>query len=187
MEKKAIAYTSDIILGNTGEIIERDFQKKRIEEYAKENNIKVVAWFEDDVYNENPIARPQVQALAACKEPYDLVLVERTWAISRKWKEIKAFMELVDNKKARMEATTTLWDCVSQMARNYYRPSRKGMEMAVCAIEAEDGAPASINLVETYGRAAAKNAERFAHAAIEPKRSHAKVRRPNQLAFDRAR
>lgn len=185
MEKKAIAYTSDIILGNTGEIIERDFQKKRIEEYAKENDIKVVAWFEDDIYNENPIARSQVQALAAYKEPYDLVLVERTWAISRKWKEIRAFMELVDNKKARMEATTTLWDCVSQMARNYYRPTRKGVEIPACALEGE--APASINLVETYGRAAAKNADRIANAVVEPNRSKAKVRRPNQLAFDRAR
>jgi hypothetical protein len=187
MEKKAIAYTSDIILGNTGEIIERDFQKKRIEEYAKENNIKVVAWFEDDVYNENPIARPKVQALAAFKEPYDLVLVERTWAISRKWKEIRAFMELVANKNARMEATTTLWDCVSQMARNYYRPARKGMVVPACALEAEEGAPASINLVETYGRAAAKNGGRFVNVVVEPTRAKAKVRRPNQLAFDRAR
>jgi hypothetical protein len=187
MEKKAIAYTSDIMLGNTGEIIERAFQRKRIEEYAKENDIKVVAWFEDETYNENLFSRPKIKELVAYTESYDLVLVERTWAISRKWKEVRSLMRVLENKKARMEATTTLWDCISQMARNYYRPLRHAGELPACALEAEEGTPTSINLVETYGRAAAKNEGRYVNVVVEPNRSKVKVRRPSQLAFERMR
>jgi hypothetical protein len=186
MEKKAIAYTSDIILGNTGLVIERAFQKKRIEEYAKENNIEIVAWFEEEAYHENPFDRPKIQAIMGYKEPYDLLLVERTWAISRRWREVRALLKATENKKARVEATTTLWDCVSQMARTYYRPNRRGAEMPTCMLEANEGAPTSINLVETYGRAASKNAGRFVHVAVEPNRTH-KVRRPSQLAFEHIR
>jgi hypothetical protein len=186
MGKKAIAYTSDIIVGNTGVIIERAFQKKRIEEYAKENNIEIVAWFEDEVYDEELFSRPKIQALAAYAKPYDTVLVERTWALSRSWKEINAFIELLDTKKARMEATTTLWDCISQMARNYYRPNRRVGEIPVCALEAADAPRASINLVETYGRAAAKK-DRHVEVAVDANQATSKVRRPDQLAFDRAR
>jgi hypothetical protein len=186
MEKKAIAYTSDIILGNTGLVIEREFQKKRIEEYAKENNIKIVAWFEEEAYNENPVGRPKIQALIGYDEPYDLLLVERTWAISRRWREVRALLKMMDNKNARVEAATTLWDCVSQMARTYYRPNRRGAEMPTCMLEADEEAPKSINLVETYGRAAAKDGGRYVHVVVEPNRAH-KVRRPAQLAFDHLR
>jgi len=186
MEKKAIAYTSDIILGNSGEIIERAFQRKRIEEYAKENNIKVVAWFEDEAYNENLFARHSIQALLACKEACDLVLVERTWALSRKWKEIRSFMKVLGDKKVRLETTTTLWDCVSQMARNYYRPLRHPAFQPACSSAENDGPAESINLVETYGRAAAKN-DRYVNVVMAPDRAKVKVRRPSQLAFERTR
>jgi hypothetical protein len=172
MEKKAIAYTADIVLANTGWVIEREFQKKRIEEYAKENNIKIVAWFEEEAYHENPFLRPKLQELIGYTEPYDMVLVERTWAISRRFREIKGLMKLVENKKAKVEATTRLWDCVSQMARHYYH---RGTPMPACALAAREGAPTSINLVETYGRFAARN-------AVKPNQAY-KVRRPAQLAF----
>ena len=187
MEKRAVAYTSDIILGYSGEIIERTFQRARIEQYAKENNIKVVAWFEDEAYNEALFARPEIQALIAYKEPYELVLVERTWALSRRWSEIRALMKVLDNKQVRVEVTTTLWDCVSQMARNYYRPLRHPGEKPVCVIdEAEDG-PASINLVETYGRSAAQKSSRPVNRVVAPDRSKNKVRRPAHLAFESSR
>jgi hypothetical protein len=186
MEKKAIAYTSDVILGNSGEIIERVFQRKRIEEYAKENNIKVVDWFEDEAYNENLFARPNIQALIACKEAYDVVLVERTWALSRRWKEIRAFMKVLEDKKVRLEATTTLWDCVSQMARSYYRPLRHPAGRPTCSLVETEGAAESINLVETYGRAATKN-DRYVNVVVAPDHEKVRVRRPAQLAFEHTR
>jgi hypothetical protein len=182
MEKRAIAYTSDIMLGNSGEIIDRSFQRKRIEQYAKENTVNIVAWFEDEVYDEL-FARPKINELLAYAEPYDLLLVERTWAISRKWLELRALIKALEPKKVRLEATTTLWDCVSQMARDFYRPAGKRNPLPVCVPNAEEeGRPTSINLVETYGRTA-KSVERHIDVVIEANPSSAKIRRPKQVVL----
>jgi len=177
MEKKAIAYTTDIILGNTGMVIDRASERKRIEEYAKENGITIVAWFEEEVYEENPTARPKLNAALACTEPHELVLVERVWAISRKWKEIQGVIKLFETKNARVESTTTLWDCVSMMARNHYRTTGR----VACAVEDDNHVPESINLVETYGRATRK--ERTLVLAAEGQK--ASVRKPAHLAFQK--
>ncbi|MBN1656252.1 MAG: recombinase family protein [Deltaproteobacteria bacterium] len=186
MTKRAIAYTSDIILGNTGEIIERAFQRKRIEQYAAENGVEIVAWFEDEAYNENIFARPRVKEMLEYREPYELVLVERTWAISRKWKEIRAMMQVLESKHARVEATTTLWDCVSQMARNYYRPAQRKVESPSYALEAErERESATIDLVKTYGRQGGKAVDRYVNVIVKPGAVKPKVRRPNRLAFQR--
>jgi hypothetical protein len=42
-------------------------------------------------------------------------------------------------------------------------------------------------LVETYGRSAAKKADRYVNVVIEPKQAKNKVRRPNHLVFERIR
>jgi hypothetical protein len=164
MEKKAIAYTAEIVLENTGLVIEPVFQKERIEKYAKENNIVIVAWFEEAGRHENLLGRPKIKEMVAYKEPYELVLVERTWAFSRRWREIKALMRELEHKGAKLEATTKMWDCISQMARAYYRPGHK---MPACAVAAEQAK--SINLVETYGPATIK------------------IKRPARLAFESVR
>ena len=181
MEKKAIAYTADIILGNTGTIIERALEKKRIEEYAKENHITIVAWFEEEAYEENPFARPKLKEALAYHEPYDVVLVERVWTISRKWKEVRGVMEAWEAKKARVECATTMWDCVSMMARNHYRPADKRMALPTWAVEGEKKAAAGINLVETYGRCAHKERAPL----MAPSGRKAAVRKPAALAFEK--
>jgi hypothetical protein len=181
MEKKAIAYTSDIILGNTGLVIERALEKKRIEEYAKENNITIVAWFEEEAYEESPLARPKLKEALAYKEPYDVVLIERVWAISRKWTEVLGVIKAWEAKNARLECATTMWDCVSMMARNHYRPAEKRMALPGCALEGEERTAASINLVETYGRAAHK--ERA--LVVAPSAKKAAIRKPALLSFEK--
>jgi tRNA(Ile)-lysidine synthase TilS/MesJ len=186
MTKRAIAYTSDIILGNTGEIIEREFQRKRIEAYAEENEIEIVAWFEDATYTENLFTRPKVKEMLTYTEPYELVLVERTWAISRKWKEVRTLLRILEIKNVQMEAATTLWDCVSQMTRNYYRPARRKVELPVCVVDAQrTEAPAAINLVETYGRSKHKNRDRYANIVVQHNRPKNAVRRPQHLVFQK--
>ncbi len=186
MTKRAIAYTSDIILGNTGEIIEREFQRERIEAYAKENEIEIVAWFEDATYDENLFTRPKIKEMLTYTEPYELVLVERTWAISRKWKEVRTLLRILEIKKVQMKAATTLWDCVSQMTRNYYRPAYRKAELPAAI---EDGqrteAPAAINLVETYGRSKRKNKDRYANIVVRPSHKKNAVRRPRHLVFQK--
>jgi hypothetical protein len=188
MEKTAIAYASDIILGNTGEVIDRAFQKARVEEYAKENNIKILAWFEDEAFSEYLFSRPKIKEMIAFKDAYDYVLVERVWTLSRKWKEVKALLKVLEPKQVKVQATTTLWDCVSQMARHHYRNAAMSFDMIPCALETEAPAEAaSINLVETYGRSSAIIDYVPGQVAAEKNRGKANVRKPNNLMFHRLR
>ena len=115
--KKAIAYTSDIIAGRSGEVINRAYQKELISQFAKENGIEVVAWFEDEGYNEEILTRPGIKAMLAYKNPYDMVLVERVWALSRNIGMLSGFIKVLVEKKAMLAAAIYLWDAASQMVR----------------------------------------------------------------------
>ena len=130
--KKAIAYVSDVILGRTGEVIGRDHQKEMIKRHAAENDIEVMAWFEDEAYSEDIVSRPGVQQLLACDLKCDLILVERMWSFSRQWSLLHPFMASVKEKGRTVESTTQLWDCVSQQARDFYR-GRSLKPLAACA------------------------------------------------------
>jgi len=77
LKKKAVAYTSDIILALTREVINRAGQKSLITRFAEENGIEVVAWFEDEVYDEDIFTRPVIQKMLAYKKPYGIFLVEK--------------------------------------------------------------------------------------------------------------
>ncbi|MCZ7586669.1 MAG: recombinase family protein [Deltaproteobacteria bacterium] len=123
--KTAAAYVSDIILGRTGDVIGRESQKELIKQYAAENGIDIVAWFEDDLYNEDVLSRPGVQELLANRDQYQLVLVERVWALSRLWSVCERFFEELERADLRLESATTMWDCVSQMARRRFDKTLK--------------------------------------------------------------
>lgn len=118
--KTALAYVSDVILGRTGEVLTREEQKKAILAHAAANGINVIEIFEDDAYNEEILARPGIQKLLACKHGYDCVLVERVWSLSRNLKSLKGFYAKLEEKKAKLEAATTLWDVASQATRHYF-------------------------------------------------------------------
>lgn len=124
MSRKAIAYVSDIILGRTGEVVSRKEQRAAIEQHAKENNIEVVAWFEDGVYASDLFSRRGIQALLECEEACDCLLVERTQSLSGKWPELRRLLDKLAERSIVLEAATLRWDCVSQMARHY--PKRLG-------------------------------------------------------------
>jgi len=118
--KKAIAYVSDVILGTTGEVISRADQKKKIEAHAAETGVEIAAWYEDAIYAESIFDRPGLKALLADRSGAAVVLVERVWSLSRNWKELSDVLGRLEQRGARLEAATTLWDCVSQMARHRY-------------------------------------------------------------------
>lgn len=122
--KKAIAYVSDIIIGRTGEVIGRDEQRATIERHASENDIEIVSWFEDEVYTDDLFARPGVQQMLSGADDVDMILVERIWALSRNWAEVRRFEQEMDTRGKRVAAATMLWDCVSMMARQFYRPEK---------------------------------------------------------------
>jgi DNA invertase Pin-like site-specific DNA recombinase len=109
---------SDVILGSTGEVISRKEQKALIEAHARDAGIEVVAWFEDEQYCEGLMERPGVRQMLACDKEFDTVLVERVWSLSRRWGELQPLLAGIAAMGKSLEAATTLWDCVSQMARN---------------------------------------------------------------------
>jgi DNA invertase Pin-like site-specific DNA recombinase len=121
--KKAIAYLSDVVLGRTGEVISRDYQRGLIEKHATENGIEIVAWFEDTMYNENVLERPGVKAMLAYAEPYDTILTERVWAFSRTMATLESLFVELDRRGKTFEAATMLWDCTSQKCRRRFYPN----------------------------------------------------------------
>jgi hypothetical protein len=133
---------SDIILGRSGEVISRESQKALIAQYAKENDVEVVAWFEDEVYAENILARPGIKSLLACELPAEMILVERTWCLSRKWEELSGFLQTAEERGRRVESATMLWDCCSQQARWFYRKTGPKAPARACPVLAAAKAPA---------------------------------------------
>ncbi len=151
-QKKAIAYFSDIILGQTGDVISREYQKQQIIDYAEKNGIEILGFYEDEIYNEDVLSRPGVKAMLEDKRDYDLILVERVWTISRNWANLKELLTILRLKSVTMEATTTMWDCVSQMTRDYLRSGtvRKGLKVekpAGASVRLKIKKPARLNFV----------------------------------------
>ena len=132
--KKAIAYTSDIILGRTGEVIRRSCQAELIKQYAVDNGIEIVGWLEDEMYNEDVLMRPGIQALLAFDKPYDLVLCERVWALSRSMAVLEPFFKELDRRKVGFESATTMWDCVSQRCRRRFSPMLRDAPVSAPAV-----------------------------------------------------
>ncbi len=118
--KTAVAYVSDIILGRTGEVIKRSCQRELIQQYAAENGIEIVRWFEDEMYDEEVLHRAGVQMLLAYDQPYDLLLCERVWAFSRSIAILEPFFAELDRRHVKLECATTMWDCVSQKCRHRF-------------------------------------------------------------------
>ena len=159
--KKAIVYASDIVLGRTGEVIKRSYQKELVTRYAAEKNIEIVAWFEDDMYNENIMERPGVKAMMDYKGEYDFVLVERVWAFSRSMTTLETFFKELDRRGVNFDCATVMWDCVSQKCRRRFNPALPAVRTGVMA--ERDGSsllnvrkPAKVNFVPMLGNKAVK-------------------------------
>lgn len=134
---KAVGYVCDIPVPHTDMVIKKEDQRARILKYAQQENIELIGIFEDEKFTEDCAIRPGVNRMLNCKENYELVLVERVWALSRRTKELKALMEKLDRRGARLVASSYLWDCVSQHVRqHYYRQDKKRKAAAKQAREA---------------------------------------------------
>jgi len=139
--KKAIAYTSDIILGRTGEVISTSSQKQEIEAYAKANDIEIVGWFEDKMYNEDVMTRTGIQDLLAYEGPCDMVLVERVWSLSRRWPTLEQFYAVLDRKSLKLQSATCMWDCISQMSRRRFDAGLDAVRQPRELVTADEAAP----------------------------------------------
>ncbi|MBI5529832.1 MAG: recombinase family protein [Deltaproteobacteria bacterium] len=152
--KTAVAYVGDIILGRTGEVIGRSYQRELIRRHADEAGIEIVAWFEDEMYNEDVLMRPGVQALLAFGRPYDMVLCERVWALSRSMAVLEVFFKELDRRGLNFGCATTMWDCTSQKVRRRFSPSLAELRPERPLVVRGDGAdtrvarPARLNFLD---------------------------------------
>ena len=148
MRERAIAYTSDVILGKTGEVISRNYQKELINKFAEENGLEIVAWFEDKMYEEDILARPGIKELLAYEGPYEVFLVERIWALSRKMGTLAGFFKVLEQKKVKVETATYLWDCTSQMVRRAVTTKPVAPAVVKPLVTKEDAKKAAISRPE---------------------------------------
>jgi hypothetical protein len=183
MAKKVIAYMSDIVLGSTGEVIHRESQREAIRRHAEENGYEIVALFDDDAYVEDVLARPGIQRLLACDLPYDCLLVERIWALSRTWARLAPFLNEMHRRGRKIESALCLWDCVSQRARWYFRRG----SLAFASAQAMSPAPAipEVPAVESVPAIPETPAVEAAPAAplVRAVPERARVKEPPRLNF----
>jgi DNA invertase Pin-like site-specific DNA recombinase len=118
---RAIAYVSDLTLGHSGETLNRSGQIEIISKFASENQIEIVAWFEDDACSDQVLTKPGIQALLACDKTYDLVLCERVWALSRSMEALQPFLAELDRRGVGFDCAASMWDLASQQCRRRTR------------------------------------------------------------------
>jgi DNA invertase Pin-like site-specific DNA recombinase len=118
--KKAVGYVCDIPIPGTDQVIGKEDQRLRIMKYAQKENLQLVCIYEDDKFTENFNERPGVKKVREHAEPFDLLVVERVWSLSRKRKDLEPFMRELDKKGVEMVASSYLWDCISQQVRHRY-------------------------------------------------------------------
>jgi hypothetical protein len=135
-KNKAIGYICDICLPDTDIVISKADQLARLKKYAEKEGIELVGVFEDDCAAPDFMARVGVNQMLNAPLDYEMVLVERVWVFSRKIKKLEDLLETIENRGAKLIATSYLWDCPSQVVRHRYaRKETPDQEPAVSPIE----------------------------------------------------
>ncbi len=143
--RKAIGYVCDIPILGTDLVIGKDFQKQRIMDYARRENIALAGIYEDEKYREDFMEQPGVKSVLASGPDIDAVLVERVWSLSRKRKELEPFIRLLDKKRMQLVCGSYLWDCLSQMVRHRYLGAlaERQHDAALAVVEKKQGKEAA--------------------------------------------
>jgi hypothetical protein len=118
--RKAVGYVCDVPVANTGMVISKEDQRARILKCAEQENLEIIAVYEDEKYTGEFSNRPGVRKILECSEHFDVLLVERIWCFSRKMKDLKPFLDTIDARCAEVLCSSCLWDCVSQRIRHRY-------------------------------------------------------------------
>jgi DNA invertase Pin-like site-specific DNA recombinase len=115
--KRAVAYTREIPLSESGEVISREVQEERISQFAVDHVIEIVAWYTDDSHEENALKRRGIQAFLACGQSCDLILCERAWVLARSMAGLEPVLKELDRRGMGLECAASMWDYVSQQCR----------------------------------------------------------------------
>ncbi len=143
--RKAVGYVCDIPILGTDLKISKEFQKERIQEYAKRENLELVCVYEDENYREDFINQPGVRDALNCGPTVDTILVERIWCLSRKRKELEPFLKTLDRKRLQLVCSSYLWDCLSQQVRHRYMGAlaERQRDAALAVVEKKQGKEAA--------------------------------------------
>ena len=114
-----VAYTSDLILGSSGELLGREEQREAILAHAGSRQIEILEWFEDATYEERIRSRPGIMRMLEFSHRFDHLLVERFWALSPLWRELEGFLEECQERGIRVESVNQLQDGVSKLAQRF--------------------------------------------------------------------
>ena len=138
-KKRAIGYVCDIPVVGSPLTISKEDQKLRILKHADKENLELVCIYVDAFFTENPLDRPGVNKVFNTSEEFDVVLVERVWALSSKMKDLKPVLTNLDARRIPLVATSHLWDCVSQRVRRRYSedPVERCRRAARASLEAK--------------------------------------------------
>jgi hypothetical protein len=63
-----------------------------------------------------------------------MLLVERSWCLSRNWEILRGFLAEMLGRSIRLECATMLWDCTSQIARHF---CRSGGSTLACKLDGQ--------------------------------------------------
>jgi len=118
---RAIAYVSQLTLRHGGETLTRSRQIETISRFASEHQVEIAAWFEDETHTDPVLMRPGIQALLAYGEPYDLVICERVWALSRSIQALEPFLAELSRRGVGFDCAASMWDLASQQCRRRSR------------------------------------------------------------------
>lgn len=143
--RKAVGYVCDIPILGTDLKIGKEFQKERIQEYARRENLELVCIYEDENYREDFINQPGVRDALNCGPTVDTILIERIWCLSRKRKELEPFLKTLDRKRLRLVCSSYLWDCLSQQVRHRYMGAlaERQRDAALAVVENKQGKEAA--------------------------------------------
>ncbi len=114
---RAIAYTREFIIAQTGEVVSPGSQMELIQRCAAEKGMEIVAWFTDGRCEEDLLKRPGIQALLGYDQPYEIVLCARTWALARSMAALEPLFKELDRRQVEVESAVPAWDLLSQQCR----------------------------------------------------------------------
>ena len=118
--KKAVGYVCEVRIPGTDLTISKEDQRARILKHVQKENIDLVCIYEDDDPEVEVLDRPGIREVIDREEPFDFLLVERVWAISRKRQALEPLLRILDRRGVEVQASSYLWDCVSQQVRHRY-------------------------------------------------------------------
>jgi len=95
-------------------------QKKKIEEYARDNGLELTGTYEDMSSDEPVLRRPAITGILSSEKTAGVLLVDSVCYVARNHVEMREFLEALDAEGMKLETASFLMDKLSQFVRRWY-------------------------------------------------------------------